>query len=379
MYPELLPQQVDRRIIVHYISYLNRSHFSLVTRNMALIHLRTFHSTMIQEGWLPWPKEAFIYSSDLPRNNEVIPNYIPEFVVSQLQQALHHLPIHLQHLITILLETGRRIGEICTLPLNCLEQDNEGDHFLKIKDTKLRKSYLIPISEVCLAAIKKQQQLVQNHTYQNTLYLFAALRKSKTPHLSARRVNQTLVDLAHHAHIVDENNAIWHFHSHQFRHTVGTRMINAGVSQTIVQKYLGHGSPTMTARYAHLHDETLKAAFQAYQGKLIDIHGKPQNRPPKGKHADAKWLQYHTMAQALPNGLCGLPSPQQRCPHANACLTCVHFRTHQQFLPQHQHQLEMTNNIIEASKANGWQRQVEMNLAVKKNLEKIIEQLQAET
>lgn len=84
------------------------------------------------------------------------------------------------------------------------------------------------------------------------------------------------------------------------------------------------------------------------------------------------------MAQALPNGLCALPSPKQRCPHANACLTCTHFRTHEKFLPQHQAQLQETNRIITAAKTNGWQRQVEMNESVKKNLEKIIETLSTE-
>lgn len=48
----------------------------------------------------------------------------------------------------------------------------------------------------------------------------------------------------------------------------------------------------------------------------------------KEGYDEAKWLQYNVMSQALPNRLCALPSPQQRYPHANACLTCVNFRTH---------------------------------------------------
>jgi hypothetical protein len=93
---------------------------------------------------------------------------------------------------------------------------------------------------------------------------------------------------------------------------------------------------------------------------------------------EAKWLQYNMMSQALPNGVCALPSPQSRCPHANACLTCVNFRTHKQFLPQHKSQLEMTKQIIETAKTNGWQRQVDMNAAAKQNLETIIKNLEDE-
>ena len=36
--------------------------------------------------------------------------------------------------------------------------------------------------------------------------------------------------------------------AHQFRHTLGTWMINNGVSQHVVQRLLGHTSPQMTAR-----------------------------------------------------------------------------------------------------------------------------------
>lgn len=36
------------------------------------------------------------------------------------------------------------------------------------------------------------------------------------------------------------------FQTHQFRHTVGTRMINLSVPVHIIQRYLGHDSPEMT-------------------------------------------------------------------------------------------------------------------------------------
>lgn len=35
-------------------------------------------------------------------------------------------------------------------------------------------------------------------------------------------------------------------------------MINNGVPQHTVQKFLGHESPEMTSRYTHIFDETLK-------------------------------------------------------------------------------------------------------------------------
>ena len=82
VYPNILPDQIDRSVIIRYLSFLARGNLGIVTRSMALIHLRTFHSIMAQENWLPWPKEQLIYSSDLPKNIERLPKFIPEFFLS---------------------------------------------------------------------------------------------------------------------------------------------------------------------------------------------------------------------------------------------------------------------------------------------------------
>ena len=166
---------------------------------------------------------------------------------------------------------------------------------------------------------------------------------------------------------------VWRFHAHQFRHTIGTSMINNGVPQVMVQQYLGHDSLEMTARYAHIHNETLKKAFKQYEGKLINIHGKMKS---PNKILDARWLKKNIMSQALPNGLCALPLTQQACPYANSCLTCTHFCTSKEFLPQHKKQLDQTNKVIDNAKENGWERIVEMNAEVAKNLKSIIDNLE---
>lgn len=151
-------------------------------------------------------------------------------------------------------------------------------------------------------------------------------------------------------------------------------MINNGVPQIMVQEYLGHESSEMTSRYAHIHNETMKAAFVDYQGKLIDIHGEP--KAIEDLH-DGQWLKANIITQSLPNGLCALPITHSSCPHANACLTCANFRTGHEHLPLHKKQLEETNKVIDSAKQNGWQRVVESNVAVAKNLKKIICKLEA--
>ncbi len=125
--------------------------------------------------------------------------------------------------------------------------------------------------------------------------------------------------------------------------------------QHIVQRFFNHGSPTMTSRYAHIHDRTLKEAFLAYRGKTVTDR---QVVAADGVVAApaAQWLKRNILAQALPNGTCALPTIKQGCPHANACLTCAHFRTDRRYLPQHRDQLTATRALLAAAQANGWER-----------------------
>ncbi|MDP8909603.1 MAG: tyrosine-type recombinase/integrase [Chloroflexota bacterium] len=166
--------------------------------------------------------------------------------------------------------------------------------------------------------------------------------------------------------------------SHQFRHTLGTRMINNEVPLDTVRRMLDHASPEMTIRYATVKDQTLRREWERFrervniQGELIplDVGGSPMS--------DAAWaLENLARAkQTLPNGYCGLPL-QQTCPHPNACLTCDSFLTTVEFLAQHRDQLTRTEQLIAEAQADGRQRLVDMNKPVRLNLIRIIDGLEA--
>ena len=368
----ITPENITRPLVIGFFSYLKKKGFGVVTRRTTIIHLRTFHLLVLQENWLPWPERPLIYSSDVPKDIVDYPRYIPDNVIQQLKQSLHHLEPYMQRFIIILLETGRRISEVCSLSFNCLEQDNQGDWYMQVKEIKLKNIRLIPISKSSSKAIKEQQDYL-NLQSKKSPYLFPARRQSQSLHVSARHFNTAINELAQKCHIKDVNGNLWRFQSHQFRHTVGTSMINNGVPQVMIQQYLGHSSPEMTARYAHIHNETLKQAFKQYETKMINIHGETKSFK---KFLDARWLKKHIMSQALPNGLCTLPLAQKGCPHANACLTCAHFCSSKEFLPQHKTQLKQTEKIVEHAKANGWERIVEMNTTIANNLQLLITELE---
>jgi len=47
-YPAILPNEINRSVILKYIHHLAKLELSISTRSIALIHLRTFHIIMLQ-------------------------------------------------------------------------------------------------------------------------------------------------------------------------------------------------------------------------------------------------------------------------------------------------------------------------------------------
>ena len=212
--------------------------------------------------------------------------------------------------------------------------------------------------------------------------------------------------------IRDEHGEPVHLTPHQWRHTLGTRLINRDVPQHVVQKILDHDSAEMTALYARLSDKTVRDVAQGpreqrrrpgrppagdafllaadaggefpvrehwERARKAGASGQPVHINPDGPLGDAAWTgqQLSRATQALPNGYCQLPVVKT-CPHANSCLTCPMFATTAQFLPQHHAQRQATLQIISAAEAAGHVRVAEMNRQVAGNLDKIITALENE-
>lgn len=377
LHPNLRSLEINRPIIVEYLSLLPQTGIRESAQLNHLIRLRNFLEICARESWAEVPDKQLIYREDMPRLPKLQPRYIPDNVLIQLNENLDGLPEQIKRMVLVIQEVGMRISELCKLSFDCLLQDAQGDFFLRYYQYKMKKEHSVPISKEVVAVIQEQKQFVKE-TYGQQSYLFPSPQKwhkgEPTKHQNfSRAINR----LASEREICDQSGKIWRFQAHQFRHTVGTRMINSGVPQHIIQRYLGHQSPEMTNVYAHIHDKTLKEEFIKFKDKIVDVTGKtiiPKNIPEE--NSESQWLKKKILAQALPNGSCALPIVAGECPHANACLSCTHFRTDIRFLDEHKKQLEQTERIIETAQANGWVRQSEMNYKVKTNLESIIAALE---
>jgi Phage integrase family len=125
----------------------------------------------------------------------------------------------------------------------------------------------------------------------------------------ASSLRHVLTTLAARLDIHDTTGRLVDFQrTHRFRHTKATTLLNAGVPLHVVQRYLGHVSPTMTMIYAQTLAETQEREFLRYRKLTADA--RELGLDPRDVY-DMLQLDKRT-DRILPNGWCLLP-PRQTC------------------------------------------------------------------
>jgi integrase len=384
-HPEVTgPGGITRDVLEHYLSWVTAApQLAGNTTNTYLVVLRGFLQACHRHGWMPGlPPQAALYIDELPPRPRPLPRFIPEFVMAQLEHPAHleRLPDETtRHLVVLIQETGLRANDACALGSNPIIVDSTGWPCLKFYNTKMATEQLVPLSERAAGAVRAQQQHLLGRWPEGCLRLFPSPHSNPdgTRGFSYATLRQRLANWQDDIALHDETGQRVSVTAHQFRHTLETRLINAGVPQHVVQKMLGHASPQMTARYATLHDATVRAAFDDYQQHRVDVHGYPLPFDPHAPSADAEWIK-HNLARvqaSLPNGYCGRP-PQQECPPPNACLTCPDFQTTPAFLPIHRRQRDDTLELIDLAEQRGHTRLATNHRQVLDNLDNVITALE---
>jgi hypothetical protein len=321
-----------------------------------------------------------LFPGDQPPRIELLPRALAGHVMAQVEQPsnLGRQENSAYRLITlILIRCGLRISDALKLPFDCTVTDDTGAPYLRYRNNKMKREALVPLDDELLELIRGQQQRVLER-YPSGIVLFP--RRAKNPDgkkpVSSSTYRLALYRWLEDCDVRDEHGRPVHLTPHQWRHTLGTVLINRDVPQHVVQKILDHDSPAMTGHYARLSDKTVREHWE--KARKVNAEGQPVQIRPDGPLGDAAWSkqQLSRATQALPNGYCELPMVRV-CPHANSCLTCPMFLTTAEFLPEHRSHRQQTLQIISAAEANGQARVAEMNKQVAANLGKIIATLEA--
>jgi integrase len=381
------PAGITRVVLEDWLLSVRSSGLAAGTKTSRVSAVRLFLEEQWEDGLARMPRSATIHAGEIPSDDCRLPRGIEAPVFDQVidPDNLARLPSE-QHrtIIRLLAFTGLRISSIVTLARDALEIGTDGHPYLRYLNLKLRREAVIPIGPVLHEQLRRQQELLAATLGDGTRFLLpsppAGRRGSSRGehHVTIGAVRQMLKRYVLIAEIRDSNGqlASW-MHPHRFRHHLGASLVNEGVPLSVIQRVLDHGSIRMTARYAHLDDETVKREMDSFHDR-VNVRGERIALPVDGPLGEAAWMKERIARakQALPNGYCGLPLVQS-CPHPNACLSCDSFLTDGSFRHIHERQLVDTQTLRERARQNENVRLVELLEQDERSLRRILEGLDA--
>ncbi len=375
------PRDLSRELIEAFLlglrtSGLKRS--TQLTRASAVARLLEDQRNLGLRGL---PATTVVRRGELPRHEEQLPRGLSESVFGQVIDPANLEKLRHEHhrtVILLLAFTGMRKSSIVTLSRDALQNGSDGHPYLRYRNVKFKREAMLPIPPPLHEQLERHESWLQR-SFPGTLHLLPQRRDQSRPmdHQTVRNILHGYVRLASICH--EDGRLASDIHPHLFRHHLGTSLINDGVPLPVVAKLLDHASLQMTARYARIHDETLRREVTRWMER-VNVRGERIALAFEGPEGEAAWMKERIARakQALPNGYCGLPLIQT-CPHPNACLSCSNFLTDASFRTIHEQQLAETQTLQARAHKRGHSRQAEVLRRDADALTRILQGLDATT
>jgi integrase len=197
---------------------------------------------LYDSGWkLPTKEET----ADMVFKNK--PDEVEEFLEEEdIYQILEHLPKKYRKLSLVSAYTGFRLGDVCYLEHNSI---NFKQGWIKIVQRKTGHKVKVPIHPKLKAVLKSIPTPIH-------------LDKRLFPDCNPKAISTAFRRACERAGKIG-------FHFHDLRHFCASYLINNGTPLFTVSKYLGHRSVKTTEIYAHLNDENLEGAGDAFTDNVV--------------------------------------------------------------------------------------------------------------
>ena len=259
--------------------------------------------------------------------------------------------------IELVIDTGRRPDETCTLAFDCLERDEDGKPVLIYDNHKNhRNRRRLPIGEATAGLITGQQERVRARfpaTAQSQLRLLPSpvSNKDGTKPLShgwigdrhrtwVNSLPPIIVPIA----VEIEGQRVTRMlpfdkakiFLYAYRHTYAQRHADAGVNVDVLRELMDHRQLTTTQRYYRVGEERRREAVDRVTAMQFDRHGTRIWRQAKAL-LDSEHTRRAVGETAVPYGGCTEPgnvaAGGRDCPVRFRCVGCGHFRTDVSYLP----------------------------------------------
>jgi integrase len=272
--------------------------------------------------------------------------------------------------------TGRRLGEITSLQLNCLDVDEHDKPVLVYDNHKAaRKGRRLPIADSALVdAIRDQQRWVTERfadTPPDGLWLLPKPNKNTNgaAHITTHVIGAWIKRWVAAIPVIEcvpatsggdpapfGRSAIT---PHAFRHTYAQTLADQGVSPSVLRDLMDHRNMNTTLGYYRVNEANKRKAMELLARHTIDNRGAP--RPGSHGRSRAAELREELSWVAVPMGKCSEPTNVraggQACPIRYQCAGCPHFESDPSYLPDlrsYADELRRERELLNALNAADW-------------------------
>lgn len=378
---------VTPKIVEEYIHYLLMNYNSPSTRSVKLASVKHHIKFGQMLGWHDFPRMELFDGTErrtLQTSDTLKSMLIDDRTMTLIDKALdkHQYIMDSMNdtviwgLITVIRHTGMRLHEALLHQEGFLFKDLTGKPLLEVRSTKTHTDRYIPVNSKVVKALKKVAEATKTERQLNNIDEVFVWEIYKNNPKKRRIENFAQYDARSQLKkLLKKHGIVEYVTYHQFRHNLGTDLLNGEMSMSEVKQYLGHDSSHSTRLYAKIRKDRLASEYKklGFIGKIVEDSSKITGEDESSIN-EAQRL----MAQ-LPDGVCARPIKETviDCKKPNACLFCPKFITTPEFLEIHKDHLSR----IKADK----QRYLEENLIgtdyllneTEKTLEDIISRLES--
>jgi integrase len=298
------------------------------------------------------PDDLAVSTSDIPylpdraEPSRDLPPEVMRQLCDQLPALERQHGVGIRTIVELVIDTGRRPDEVCTLAWDCLARDGDGFPVLIYDNHKAgRMGRRLPVTEATATLVTGQKQRARDRypaTPLAELRLFPALQRNPGgrkpvagPGLVGR--HRAWVDslppllLADGTEIPKSKVTLY-----AYRHTYAQRHADAGVPPDVLRELLDHLNFDTTRQYYRVGEKRRREAVDRLTAVQFDRHG---NRTWRQAQAllDSEHARRAVGEVAVPFGGCAEPSNVKAgghaCPYRFRCAGCDHFRTDASYLP----------------------------------------------
>jgi len=248
-FPEKLCKEVSSATIFQFVEFLQTRNpkIKIVTVNSYLRHLRAIFYYFMEAGYMNrFSIKMIKYEKDLKET----------YSMAELERLLKKPDIKATRfsdyrnwvMINYFVGTGNRLNTVCNLKIADIDFEN---HEIVLRKVKNKKPYTIPLTPTLE---KTLAEYLRYRKGERDEYLFCSQYGGK---LSRDSVTTAI-------YRYNRSRGVTKTSVHLFRHTFATEYLRNGGREGLLQKLLGHSTPSMTNEYVHMVASDLKENFEQF-------------------------------------------------------------------------------------------------------------------